>query len=81
MVNPWKVKCPHCGILLETTLLVKIFGVLAPFLGLAVAGVAIYFEEIGRWQTINSVIFLAATFSIIGIVCFACYPYMKFTKK
>jgi hypothetical protein len=56
-VNPWKCKCPHCAATLEMSTAWKwVYGACLG-LSMALAGVAIYQEERGHWQTADSLMF------------------------
>ena len=69
-LNPWNCRCPHCSGRLEMTLPWKWVYIGALGLGGALAGVAIYQEEMGHWQTSDSLrFFFWAAVALLPISC------------
>lgn len=81
MWNPWAVTCPECKGNLEMSKLSKIGTVLSIPAGLCWAGVAIYMEEIERWETIDSLIFFAITMPIFLTIGYMLWPRTKIYVK
>lgn len=80
-LNPWNIKCPHCEIYIQGSRLYKALSVIAPSLGVAISAVAIYFEEIEKWETKDSLLYFVVVFSILFFVGYKAWPYMKFKLK
>jgi hypothetical protein len=62
--NVWRYPCPSCKVELEFSPLVKALTVASVPAGIAIAGVAIYLERAGRWQTLDSLTFFAVVTGI-----------------
>jgi hypothetical protein len=73
-LNPWNCKCPHCSGRLEMTTRWKWVHVGYLILGGALASVAIYQEEMGRWQASDSLMFFFWAFIISLPVSCAIWP-------
>ena len=80
-LNPWKIKCPHCETYIQANRLYKVLTVIAPFFGFAIAGVAIYFEETEKWETNDSLLYFFIIFSILSLIAYKTWPYVKFLSK
>ena len=81
LINPWKCRCPYCRTLLEMSKAWKAVYVASPFVGFAIAGVAIYQEEMGRWGTSDSLLFLLVVFALLMPVGYAAWPFMRLHVK
>lgn len=81
MWNPWKVSCPACKAALEMSWVSKVAAVLSVPVGLALAGVAIYMEEMKRWTTSDSLVYFAITFPILLAIGYVLWPKTKLYAK
>jgi hypothetical protein len=59
----------------------KVAYVASPFVGAAIAGIAIYQEEMGRWGTSDSLLFLLVVFALLMPVGYATWPLMRLQVK
>ena len=79
--NPKKMNCPHCGVGLQYAGFANALSKGAPIQGLAIAGIAIYMEQAGHWEILDSVIFFVATISILLIIGALLWPVTTFKIK
>ena len=80
-MNPWKCRCPYCSVTLEMSQAWKIVYVGSFLFGGALAGVAIYQEEMGRWQTTDSLLFFLWAFALLLPIACALWPLMRLKVK
>ncbi len=79
--NPWKIECPHCRTHIQANFIYKALTITSPFLAGAIVGLTIYFEEIGKWETKDSVLFLFIVISALFIISYKTWPLIKFLQK
>ena len=56
-INPWKYKCPNCNAKINISTYWKVLTILAFFVGISIAGFAIYQEKRHVWETSDSLFF------------------------
>ena len=78
--NPWKYKCPLCGVMLEMNGFVKKAFMISALIVCLMLGVAIYLEETGYWE-IDKIVIGAIVIPIGFVIEVALWPYAAFQKK
>jgi len=78
---PWKHKCSACGQLLTTNKLGTTIYIFAYVIGLLIAGVAIYMEERGFWETKKSLTFFAVCLLCLIPISYWIRKYIKIIPK
>jgi len=81
LMNPRKYRCPLCRALLEITGFAKVTTRASFPIGLAIAGFAIYQEEVGTWKTVDSIEFFIVCLFVLVVESFFTWPYVSFRKK
>lgn len=79
--NPWRVRCPGCGVLLQMSLLQKILFLLALPFGVIYGGVLICIEESVGWGTMGTLVFFVSTALILIGIDFLLWPKTKIYPK
>jgi hypothetical protein len=82
VLNPWKIRCPQCGAILSGGRQATWVAVLAGFLGLLIASVAITMEELQRWATLDSLVWLAVAVPLIVVPYeYCCWKWVRLEEK
>lgn len=81
MWNPWRCFCPYCGAELEAGPYSKAFMVASLPLGVAVGVMAIVQEEIGRWDTSESMLYFGVVLVVLLAVGLVAWQKTQFRIK
>lgn len=81
MVNPWKIKCRNCGAILEGGGWQKVELFAGFGTGVAIAGIARWQREAGNWDTPDSLIWYAASLTILFLAGLAFWSRHTLTIK
>ena len=76
--NPWKYKYPNCKKKIKVSKYWKVLTILVIFLGLFIAGIAIYQEEKNIWEGSDSLIFFLCTAIALLPLSYLSWRYVKF---
>jgi len=79
--NPWNYLCPFCGTPLEASKLQKTLVLCSVPLGIALAAIPIYFEEMGKWHTKDSWLFVLVIVALLTVSAIVSWPLIRFKVK